>query len=76
MIGADNERSNLEIIRLILKLMGHLETEYDLVPDRPGHDRRYAIDATKLRNQLGWHPQHTDFERELEKIIEFYQTAR
>ncbi len=53
-IGGDNERSNLELSRTILQLLGYGEDMIQPVGDRPGHDRRYAIDASKIRNELGW----------------------
>lgn len=54
LIGANGERSNRDVLALILKLMGRSADAFDWVADRAGHDRRYAIDATKLRNELGW----------------------
>lgn len=62
LIGADGEMSNIAVMRMILRLMGCAEDAFDWVRDRPGHDRRYAIDSNKLRTELGWRPVHTDFE--------------
>ena len=56
LIGADGERSNRDVVELILELMGRDPSDYDHVTDRPGHDLRYAIDASKLRDELGWRP--------------------
>ncbi|KFI47799.1 dTDP-glucose 4,6-dehydratase, partial [Bifidobacterium boum] len=68
----DGERNNIDVLRLILRLMGRPEDAFDHVKDRPGHDRRYAIDATKLRTELGWEPMHTDFESGLKATIDWY----
>ena len=76
LIGADGERSNLEMMRSILRLMGKPEDMFDHVDDRPGHDRRYAIDATKLRTELGWRPRHTDIEHGLAQTIDWYRNNR
>lgn len=56
LIGADGERNNITVLRMILKMMGQAEDAFDWVKDRPGHDRRYAIDSTRLRTELGWTP--------------------
>jgi dTDP-glucose 4,6-dehydratase len=71
-IGAGNERTNLDVVRLILGQLGKPESLITFVKDRPGHDRRYAIDATKLRRELGWEPKH-DFERGLAETITWYR---
>jgi len=55
-VGGENEWPNLEIVKLLLRLLGKPESLIRFVPDRPGHDRRYAIDAGKLRRELGWAP--------------------
>jgi dTDP-glucose 4,6-dehydratase len=73
LIGADGEKNNLEVVRLILTLMGHPEDAFDHVTDRAGHDLRYAIDSGKLRNELGWLPRFSDFESGLANTIEWYQ---
>ena len=73
LIGADGERSNIDVLREILSLMGQPEDAFDWVRDRPGHDRRYAIDPTKLERELGWHPVHTDFAEGLSQTIEWYR---
>ena len=73
LIGADGERSNREVIQDILRLMNKPEDEFDLVNDRPGHDRRYAIDASLLRDELGWRPVFTDFTVGLESTIDWYR---
>lgn len=69
LIGANCERSNLEVLQTILEAMGKPRDFVDWVSDRPGHDRRYAIDASKLRCELGWVPIHDDFESGLREVI-------
>ena len=73
LIGANGERSNIEVLREILRLMGQPEDAFDWVRDRPGHDRRYAIDPTKLEEELGWKPIHTDFAEGLQQTIKWYE---
>ena len=73
LIGADGERSNVDVLREILKAFGRDEDDFDRVRDRPGHDRRYAIDSTKLRRELGWEPAHTDFAEGLAETIRWYR---
>ncbi|WP_345262784.1 dTDP-glucose 4,6-dehydratase [Nocardioides nanhaiensis] len=73
LIGADGEKNNLEVVRLILGLMGQPEDAFDHVTDRAGHDLRYAIDSTKLRTELGWLPQFGDFEAGLAATIDWYR---
>ena len=73
LIGADGGRSNIDVLRAILRCMGEPEDAFDRVRNRPGHDRRYAIDPTKLRTELGWEPRHTDFAEGLERTIEWYR---
>jgi dTDP-glucose 4,6-dehydratase len=73
MIGANGEKSNKDVVELILELMGKGPKAYDHVDDRPGHDLRYAIDATKLRTELGWEPKYTDFKSGLVDTIKWYQ---
>ncbi|MCX8647760.1 dTDP-glucose 4,6-dehydratase [Bifidobacterium sp. B4107] len=76
LIGADGERDNITVLRDILRVMGKDENDFDHVKDRPGHDRRYAIDSSKLRRELGWTPAHTDFESGLRETIDWYRSNR
>lgn len=76
LIGADGEKNNKEVLELILKLMGQPSDAYDQIKDRPGHDLRYAIDASKLRNELGWKPQYINFEEGLKATIDWYTNHR
>ncbi len=71
-IGGNSERANLELVKLILRQLGKPESLIMFVKDRPGHDRRYAIDSSKIQRELGWKPQHS-FEQGLEETIEWYQ---
>lgn len=73
LIGADGERNNIDVLRAILAEMGQNADDFDWVRDRPGHDRRYAIDSTKLRTELGWRPAHTDFAAGLRATIRWYR---
>ncbi|WP_193614564.1 dTDP-glucose 4,6-dehydratase [Nocardioides lijunqiniae] len=73
LIGADGERNNLEVVRSILEHFDRPADDYDLVTDRAGHDLRYAIDSSKLRDELGWRPVYSDFEAGLARTIEWYQ---
>ena len=70
-IGSDNEQYNINITKMILKYLGKDESSIQYVTDRPGHDRRYAIDATKIKTQLGWRPQ-IDFATGLAGTIQWY----
>lgn len=74
-IGADNERHNIDVVKMILKMLGKPEDLTVTVQDRPGHDRRYAIDASKIRRELGWEPEYTadKFEEGLRRTVEWYQ---
>ena len=74
LIGADGERDNLSVLRMILLLMDRDPDDFDRVTDRAGHDLRYAIDATALRGDLGWAPKHTDFTEGLRATIEWYRS--
>lgn len=73
LIGANSEKSNIDVLHAILRGMGKDENDFDWVKDRPGHDRRYAVDSTKLRAELGWRPQHTNFEEGLDQTIQWYK---
>ena len=73
LIGANGERDNVTVLRDILRAMGRPEDDFDWAHDRPGHDRRYAIDASKLRRELGWEPKHADFAKGLAATIEWYR---
>ena len=70
-VGGNNERTNIHIVKTILEQLGKPESLIKFVKDRPGHDRRYAIDATKLRNELGWKPKYT-FETGIKQTIDWY----
>jgi dTDP-glucose 4,6-dehydratase len=83
-IGGRNERTNLEVVRAICTLMDELapnaaigrhETLITLVADRPGHDLRYAMDPTRIANELGWEPLET-LESGLRKTVEWYLANR
>ncbi len=72
LIGANGEMSNKAVLEMILKLMKQPQNAYDIVKDRPGHDLRYAIDASKIRDELGWQPLYTDFQSGLQETINWY----
>jgi dTDP-glucose 4,6-dehydratase len=71
-IGARNERRNLEVVESVLAALGKPRTLLKFVKDRPGHDRRYAIDPSKIERELGWHPRET-WESGLKKTIHWYE---
>ena len=70
-IGGNNEKANIEIVKLLLSALGKDESLIHYVQDRPGHDRRYAIDNTKITTLLGWSPSYT-FETGMKQTIEWY----
>jgi len=73
-IGGNNERNNLELTRSILGLMGQGDGMIRHVTDRPGHDRRYAIDASKIERELGWRPTRSAWPGALRDTVEWYRT--
>ncbi|MCT1776987.1 dTDP-glucose 4,6-dehydratase [Brachybacterium sp. p3-SID957] len=73
LIGADGEKNNKEVVELLLQIMGRDAGDYDHVADRPGHDLRYAIDSTRLREELGWKPAYGDFEQGLAATVDWYR---
>jgi dTDP-glucose 4,6-dehydratase len=73
LIGADGEKNNQQVVETILTLLGQPRDAYDHVTDRVGHDLRYAIDSSKLRAELGWQPNYSDFESGLADTITWYQ---
>lgn len=74
-IGGHNERTNLEVVKTIIKELDKSEDLIEFVTDRPGHDRRYAIDPTKIHNELGWLPA-TKFDDGIKKTIDWYLTHK
>jgi dTDP-glucose 4,6-dehydratase len=73
LLGANNERSNLEVVSQILLELGKDPDWFEFVEDRPGHDLRYAIDASKANLDLEWEPKVTDFESNISEIVELYR---
>jgi dTDP-glucose 4,6-dehydratase len=76
LVGADGERTNLDVVRTLLRLMGRPEDDAEMVADRAGHDQRYAIESGKLRHELGWRPRYDDLDEGLAQTIEWYRTHR
>jgi len=74
-IGGNCEKANIEIVKLIIRTLGKSESLLRFVQDRPGHDRRYAIDNTKITTELGWTPAYT-FQQGMEETIEWYLNNR
>jgi dTDP-glucose 4,6-dehydratase len=74
LLGADNQRSNLEVVRALLRIMGKPEDFIAFIGDRPGHDLRYAIDASATEAELGWKPKLGNFEERLSETVGFYET--
>jgi dTDP-glucose 4,6-dehydratase len=73
MVGVDGEKNNKAVVELVLELMSKDPSDYDHVSDRPGHDVRYGIDASKIRSELGWQPTYTDFKEGLKNTIDWYK---
>ena len=72
LLGADGERTNLQVVQAILRELDLPEDFIEFVPDRPGHDLRYAIDSSKAREELGWEPKSTSFEEGLKPVVAHY----
>lgn len=72
LVGSNGERSNLDVIREIMLVMGVSDSQLEMVSDRQGHDLRYAIDATKITTELNWQPTVTDFRSGIQSTVEWY----
>jgi len=75
LVSADNEIANIDLVKKILAILGEDETLIQFVKDRPGHDRRYAIDATKIKTELGFEPKY-NFEEALKLTVEWYKNNK
>lgn len=71
-IGGDCQKRNIEVVRTVVRLMGKTESDIEFVPDRPGHDFRYALDNSRMSQELGWHPT-TPFEAGIEQAVRWYR---
>ncbi|MFG0313096.1 MAG: dTDP-glucose 4,6-dehydratase, partial [Phycisphaerales bacterium] len=69
-------RSNLELTKMLIELCGRDETAIEHVPDRLGHDKRYAIDASKIKRELGWEPTRSAWPEALEQTVQWYKDNR
>jgi len=76
LLGADNQRSNLQVVQALLEIMGKPKDWIEFIGDRPGHDLRYAIDASATEAELGWKPTHGNFEEKLAETVGFYAANR
>jgi dTDP-glucose 4,6-dehydratase len=76
LVGADGERTNLDVARALLRLLGRDEDDLEMVADRAGHDQRYAIESGKLRLELGWQPRYDDLDAGLAQTIDWYRSHR
>ncbi|MBF7145254.1 dTDP-glucose 4,6-dehydratase [Bacillus toyonensis] len=74
-IGGNNEKTNIDVVEQIMSLLGKTKQDLRFVADRLGHDRRYAIDATKMKEELGWEPRYT-FEQGLQETVKWYKENR
>ena len=70
-VGGHNERTNLEVVKTVLHSLGKTDDLIEFVADRPGHDMRYAIDATKIHNELGWEPT-VPFDTGIQKTVDWF----
>ena len=72
LLGANNERSNLQVVQSLLEIFGKPTDWIDFISDRPGHDLRYAIDASVTTAELGWEPKQENFEQRLAEVVPSY----
>ena len=72
LLGASNERTNLQVVQALLEILGKPKDWIEFIQDRPGHDLRYAIDASKTESELGWKPSKQNFEQKLAEVVPFY----
>lgn len=72
LLGASNERSNLQVVQSLLEILGQPRDWIEFIEDRPGHDLRYAIDASKTESELGWKPGKQNFEEKLAAVVPYY----
>lgn len=74
LFGGENERSNLQIAETLVEKLSLSEEVIEFVPDRPGHDLRYAIDSSKAKSELGWAAKHSSFDKDLIELFDWYRT--
>jgi dTDP-glucose 4,6-dehydratase len=72
-VASGSEHKNIDVVKLILKHLNRSEDLITFVPDRPAHDRRYSLDSSKIRKEIGWKPMH-DFETTLLRTVDWYRS--